>query len=160
MGEWVGRGVAVLGPVAGIGAFLVWAAEATGDAFAPIRVQDQLRGGFVFPPWRLVHGIGELLSDPTGDALHVPFAFGMVALAWVCWRKLPLSWAVLATASVLTSLAADNLNSTERYAYGTVPLLVALAAVSGGRWWRPTIVVSCAGFLAMTVLAWYGTLVP
>ena len=158
--EVAGRVAAVLGPVAGIVAFLTWAEETTGDFFAPLRVQDHLRGGFVFPPWRLLQGLGELLADPAGDALHVPFAFGAVALLWVCWRRLPASWAVLATASVLINLAADNLNSTERYAFGTVPLVVALAAITGGRWWRPTIVASSAGFVAMTTLAWYGNLVP
>jgi hypothetical protein len=157
---WVGRGVAIAGPVVGTLAFLLWARGLTGDWLAPVHVQDRLRGGFVFPLWRLVQAVGELVTDPLGDGLHTPFAIGMVALVWVCWRKLPLSWAALATVSVLVNLAADNLNSIERYAYGTVPLLVALAVVAGGRWWRPTIVISSAGFVAMTTLAWYGTLVP
>jgi hypothetical protein len=158
--RWVGPLAAVAGPVVGTGAFLWWAGDLTGDRLAPLRVQDHLRGGFVLPPWRLVQGLGELVTDPFGDGLHTPFAIGMVALLWVCWRRLPISWAALATVSVAVNLAAENLNSIERYAYGTVPLLVALAVVTGGRWWRPTIVVSSLGFVGMTTLAWYGTLVP
>ena len=58
------------------------------------------------------------------------------------------------------NLAADNLNSTERYAYGTVPLLVALATVTGGRRWRPAVVLSSLLLVGMTALAWYGRYVP
>lgn len=154
---WV---AAVVGPAAGTGLFLWFAGEVTGDRLAPLRVQDHLRGGFVLPPLRLLQGLGELVTDPLGDGLHVPFAFGAVALLVVCWRRLPVSWAALATASVVVNLGAENLNSTERYAYGTVPLLVALALVTGGRWWRPTVLLSSLGFVAMTTLAWYGSLVP
>jgi hypothetical protein len=134
--------------------------ETTGMGMLPVRVQESLRGGFVLPPLRLLEGLGEIVTDPLGDGLHIPFAFGMVYLVWVCWRRLPLSWAVLAAAVVLSSIGAGNLNSIERYAYGTVPLLVALAAVTGGRWWRPAIVVSTLGLLGMTALAWHGRYVP
>jgi hypothetical protein len=41
-----------------------------------------------------------------------------------------------------------------------VPLLVALAAVTGGRWWRPALAVSVVTMVGMTVLAWYGPFVP
>ena len=67
----------------------------------------------------------------SATALHVPVRVRRrSASLWVCWRRLPASWAVLATASVLINLAADNLNSTERYAYGTVPLA---GGARGGR---------------------------
>jgi hypothetical protein len=107
-----------------------------------------------------VEGLGEVVADPFGDGLHVPFAFGMVALVWVVWRRLPVAWALLATAAVTVNLAADNLNSTERYAYGTVPVLVALAWVTGGRRWRPAVGLSCLMFVGMMALAWYGRYVP
>ena len=61
---------------------------------------------------------------------------------------------------MLVNLTADNLNSIERYAYGTVPLLVALAAVTGGRRWRRSVVLSAATLVGMTAMAWYGRYVP
>jgi hypothetical protein len=79
---------------------------------------------------------------------------------WVCWRRLPAAWTALAVVSVLQNLSAGNLNSTERYAYATVPLLVAGAVVAGGRWWRPVVAVSTLLLLAMTVVAWQGDFVP
>jgi hypothetical protein len=159
-GERIGVLAAVAGPPLAMLSFLWFAEQAVGDWRLPLDIQSDLRGGFVLPPLRLVEGLGELAADPFGDGLHIPFAFGTLFLVWVCWRRLPTSWAALATASALVNLAADNLNSTERYAYGTVPLLVALAVVSGGRWWRPAVVGSTIGLLGMTTLAWYGSYVP
>jgi hypothetical protein len=151
---------AVLAPVVAMAGFLGWVEQATGDWAAPLRVQEDFRGGFVLLPVRLVEGLGEVFTDPFGDGLHVPFAFGMVALTWVCWRRLPASWTALAVVSVLQNLSAGNLNSTERYAYATVPLLVAGALVAGGKWWRPVVALSTVLLLAMTVVAWQGDFVP
>lgn len=156
----VGRAVAVAAPAAGFAAFLGWSHVALGDALLPWRIQSDLRGGFVLPPVRVVESVGEVFGDPFGDGLHTPFVFLGIALVVVAWRRLPRSWAALATVSLLVNLSADNLNSTERYAYGTIPLLVALAAVTGGRWWRPTVVVSAAGLVALATMAWYGSYVP
>jgi hypothetical protein len=159
-GSRVARAAAVVGPAAGLGAFLLWVEKATGDWALPLRIQDDFRGGFVLPPLRLVEGLGEMVADPLGDGLHVPFAFGMVWLAWWSWRHLPRAWSALAVLTVVSNLAAGNLNSIERYALGAVPLVVALAGVTGGRWWRPAVVVSMVGMLGMAVLAWQGDLVP
>jgi hypothetical protein len=156
----LGRAAAVLAPVAGLGAFLLWVEEATGDWALPLRIQDDFRDGFVVPPLRLLEGLGEVVTDPLGDGLHVPFAFGMIALAWWAWRHLPRSWGALAVVTVASNLAAGNLNSIERYAFGAVPLVIAFAGVAGGRWWRPAVVLSTAAMFAMAVLAWQGELVP
>lgn len=151
---------ALLGPVVALGGYLAWVGERYGDWYLPLRIQSDLRGTTALAPLRLVEGLGEVVSDPFGDGLHVPFAFGMVALAWVAWRRLPLAWSLLAITAVLLNLAADNLNSTERYAYGTAPLLVALACVVGGRRWRPAVVVSGVLLVGMATMAWYGRYVP
>jgi hypothetical protein len=154
------RALAILGPIVGQVAYLVWVEVATGKGMAPIEIQRELRRGFAFPPFRLLEGIGEVITEPFNDGLHVPFAFGMVALVWVCWKRFPPSWTALSVVSALTALSASLLNSLERYAYGTVPLLVALAAVTGGRWWRPALAGSVVTMVGMTVLAWYGPFVP
>lgn len=151
---------AAVAPVAAVAGYLAWVGDRFGDRWEPVRIQADLRGGTVFPPFRLVEGLGEVVADPFGDGLHVPFAFGMVALAWVAWRRLPPEWSSLAVTAVVLNLAADNLNSTERYAYGTVPLLVALAWVTGGRRWRPAAVLSGGLLVGMAALAWYGRYVP
>lgn len=151
---------AVVAPVAGMAGWLAWVAGRYGDFWEPLRIQSDLRGGTVFPLLRLVEGLGEMVDDPLGDGLHVPFAAGMIALVWVSWRRLPRSWTALAAAAVVLNVGADNLNSIERYAYGTPPLVVALAAVTGGRWWRPAVVVSAVGLVGMATLAWYGRYVP
>ena len=156
----VAAAAAVLGPILAIGGFLAWVGDRYGDALEPFHVQADLRGGTVFPVLRLAEGLGEVVADPFGDGLHIPFAFGMIALAWVAWRRLPVSWSVLAIVAVVLNLSADNLNSTERYAYGAVPLVVALAAVTGGRWWRPAVVASSLLLVGMAALAWYGRYVP
>jgi hypothetical protein len=151
---------AVVAPVVAMAGFLAWVGDRYGDWFEPIRVQSDLRGGAAFPPLRLVEGLGEVVADPLGDGLHVPFAFGMVVLVWVAWRRFPRSWSVLAGVAVVVTLAADNLNSTERYAYGTVPLVVALACVTGGRRWRPAVGLCAVLLVGMATLAWYGRYVP
>jgi hypothetical protein len=156
----IAAAAAVVAPVVAVGGFLAWVGDRYGDALEPLHVQADLRGGTVFPPFRLIEGLGEVVVDPFGDGLHVPFAFGMLALAWVAWRRLPLSWSLLAIVTVVLNLAADNLNSTERYAYGTVPLLVALAWVVRGRWWRPAAALSGVTLVGMAALAWYGRYVP
>lgn len=156
----VAAAAAALAPVLAVGGFIAWAGDRYGDALEPLRVQADLRRGTVLPPLRLLEGLGEVVADPFGDGLHVPFAFGLVALGWIAWRRLPLGWSLLAVVSVVVTLAADNLNSIERYAYGTAPLLVALAFVLGGRLWRPGIVVSGLLLVGMTTLAWYGRYVP
>jgi len=151
---------AVLGPGVAMLGWLLWVGGRYGDPWAPLSVQSDLRGGTVFPPFRLVEGFGEVVGDPFGDGLHVPFALVTLALVWVCWRRLPGSWTALAVAGVTLNLAADNLNSTERYAYGLVPLVVALASVTGGRWWRPAVALSSLLLVGMATLAWYGRYVP
>lgn len=156
----LGAVAAIVAPIAAMGGYLAWVGHRYGDPWAPLEIQSDLRGGAVVPPLRLLEGLGEMVVDPLGDGLHVPFTVGALALAWVCWRRLPASWGVLAGLAVVLNLAADNLNSTERYAYGTVPLVVGLAAVTGGRWWRPAVVVSSVLFVGMAALAWYGRYVP
>jgi hypothetical protein len=154
------RALAVVGPVAGVVGYLLWVEVATGAGMSPVEIQSDLRHGTNFPPLRLLESLGELVTEPFNDGLHTPFAFLMVALVWVCWRRFPPAWTALAVVSATTILAAGLLNSLERYAWGTVPILVAGAAVAGGRWWRPTVVLSVIAMIGMTVLAWYGPFVP
>nr|MBA2282690.1 hypothetical protein [Acidimicrobiia bacterium] len=156
----VGVLAAIAAPAVGVGSYLLWVGSRYGDRLLPLRVQDDLRGGAAFPPLRLIEGLGEIVTDPLGDGLHVPFAFGIVALAWVAWKRLPPAWAALSIVTAAACLTADNLNSVERYAYGSVPMIVALAVVAEGRRWRPAVALSSAIFIGMATMAWYGSYVP
>jgi hypothetical protein len=156
----LGRAAAIIAPLTVFAGYLAWVGETFGDSWLPLRVQSDLRGGFAFLPVRIVEGFGEVVFDPFGDGAHLPFALGMLALVWVAWTRLPASWSALATASVLVNLSAGNWNSIERYAFGTVPLIVALAAVTGGRRWRWAIVLSGVILVGMSAMAWYGRFVP
>ncbi len=140
--------------------WLWWARQAFGDGWLPLQVQGDLRGGARFPPFRLIEGLGEVVRDPLSDGLHVPFAFAIVWLTWVAWRRLPRCWGWYALVSTLVILCAANLNSMERYALGNVVLIVAAALVASGRLWRPAVVISAISFVGMSSLAWYGSYVP
>jgi hypothetical protein len=155
-----GRLAAVAGPVLGVLSFLWWVGREVGDSQLPIRVQDQLRGGTVNPLVRVAEAAVDLARFEV-DGLHFPFAVAMIVLAVVAARRLPGELALYGAATVVVTLAAVNLNSSERYAMGAVPLAVALALVTDDRRWRTlALTVSGAGFVALTSLAWLQVYVP
>lgn len=158
--DWAARASALAAPGLAMAGWLWWVGRAFSDAGLPLEVQDDLRGGVRFPPLRLIEGLGEVVLDPLGDGLHVPFAFALVWLAWVAWQRLPRAWGWYAVVSMLVILSAANLNSMERYALGNVALVVAAAVVANGRLWRPAVVISAVGLVGMSSLAWYGLYVP
>jgi hypothetical protein len=158
--ELAPRGLAVLAPVAGAACYLWWVGHVFGDWQLPIRLQDGLRGGTENPLLR----VGEALSDLVHlevDGLHFPFAVAFVALAVIAWRRLPLSYGVFAAAIVLTSLAAGNLNSIERYGLNAFPLVMAVAiATTTTRAERCVSAICALGLVWMSALAWLGVYVP
>src|SRR5947208_1552984 len=104
-----------------------WVGHVFDDWKLPLHVQDSLRGGNENPIIR----IGEAASDLVHldvDGLHFPFAVAFIVLAIIVWRRLPLSYGVYSVAVVVTSLAARNLNSIERYGLlNAFPLVIGLA---------------------------------
>ena len=95
--------VAVLAPVSGLAAYLLWARARTGDLFVVLRLQNagNLRGGTVSPVTSVGHAFHELASgDRVGYGLHAITAVVVVALVFVVARRLPLSYTVYAAASV------------------------------------------------------------
>ncbi len=160
--ERASMAAAVAAPVAGTLAFVAWVEHAWGRWFLPYTVQSDLRGEAIDPLRRLARGVVDLFgAERFGDGLHVPFAIGFVVLAVVAWRRLPRSAAVYATAVLVVSLWAANLNSLERYALNAFPLALAVAAWAGTvRRERLVLAVGGAGLVGLSSLAWLGRYVP
>jgi hypothetical protein len=160
------RGTAwlLLGPTVGGALVLLHAHIATGDWWAPVGEQTPLRGDVVEPLTRTVRAITQLVggSHRFDDGLHAPFAVGALILVVIAVRLLPLELALYGAAVTLLALAADNLNSLERYIGSCIPLIIA-AAFALRRWPQLARAVSEVSLVMMTllaVLAWSGVFVP
>ena len=157
----VGALAAVVAPLAGAATFCLWAQGALGDAFAPFDRQRELRGDLVEPVSRLVRGAWRGAHGDTGELLHFLAAVVLIALAVVAARRLSLAMALYAVISLALLLAAENLNSLERYALSAFPLVIAAAVVSRHRRLDRWVVGAAgAGMVCLTTLAFHGVYVP
>ncbi len=162
--DFYGRAATVLGPVAGAGAYLVWAERRTGDLLYPIRVQQASarRGGWIDPVravWRAARDLGS--GDHLSAGIHLVTAAALVALVVTLWRHWPASFTAYAIAAVVLGLSAHNLDSLERYSLSTVPLTFAAAELVGrGTREQIALVALGATLVAFSVLAFSGVLVP
>jgi hypothetical protein len=163
-GFHIAPAIATIAPIAGLAAYLVWARDRTHDLWLVLRLQNDrnLRGGTVSPVTSVGHAFHELVSgDRVGYGLHAVTAVVIVLLVFVVGRRLPASYAVYAGASVLVALCARNLDSLERYALSTFPLVVGAGVLLR----RPTLerlvyLLIGGGLVAAAVLAFTGALVP
>lgn len=129
------RMVAVLAPLAGCAAYLLWVGAVYGDPLAPYRAQTQggLRGSLVsLPAAPLKHSLVVIAHGPRTaadvvTALHLAWVLLALVLLVVCARRLPVTWTCWAAVSVAAALTARTLDSFERYSLGVFPLAVALA---------------------------------
>ena len=152
---------AALAPIAGAATFVVWAQAELGDGTAPLDRQRELRGEITEPVSRLVRGLWRGAHGDTGELLHFLAAVALVALAVVTARRLSRPMALYAVPSVVLLMAAENLNSLERYALGAFPLVIAAALVSRHRRLDRWIVGAAgAGMVCLTTLAFHGVYVP
>jgi hypothetical protein len=156
-------GAVIAAPV-GSGLYLLWVRYAYGDAWLPLRIQNDRahRGGFVDPFTRTFEGIGDLIhGDRFGSGLHVLWAGVFVVLVLVLLWRLPASYGVYAAAMVVVNLSARNLDSFERYAMSAFPLVLAVALVTDRPdVERPVLALSAAGLVGYSVLAFLGVYVP
>jgi hypothetical protein len=155
MRDLLGRVAAVLAPATGVGSYLAYTAVTFGNGLAPLTMQrDAARHGSTSNPLAvLVDAVRGTFSGNLGTGTHVPWlllaAVGLVVMA----RRLPASytaWCGLVLAVILTG---SNLDSSERYLYGTFPFLMVVALVTARRtvWW---LVLSCS----TAAMATYATL--
>ena len=156
-------GAVVAAPV-GSGLYLLWVRYAYGDAWLPLRIQNDRahRGGFVDPFTRTFDGISDLIhGDRFGSGLHILWAALFVVLIVVLFRRLPASYGVFAAAMVVVNLSARNLDSFERYAMSAFPLVLAVALFTDRPdVERPALALSAAGLVGYSILAFLGVYVP
>ncbi len=152
---------AVVAPVLGTLTFLAWSGFALGDWAAPLNSQRELRGGLHEPVSRLTEALWRGFGGDAGEALHLMAAILILGLTVVAVRRLsPILWAYTVP-SVLIFVAADNLNSMERYALSVFPLVIAAAIFARRPWirgWLPT--ASAVAMVSLTMLALNGVYVP
>jgi len=164
VGERAWRIAAVLGPAAGLGAFLSWVGLRYGDALAPLRIQEEgVHRGPISDPFSTLAHDASLLAHGhhLGSALHLPWVLLALFLVVVAFRKWPLSFAVFGGAVVLVGLTTANLDGFERYALSAFPLVLAGASVTGGeRVERCVLIVAGAGLVAYALLAFTNLYVP
>jgi hypothetical protein len=158
------RGSALVAPLVGAGAYLVWVGHRFGDAWLPFTVQQQSghRGQFVVPVSAMWQDVADAVhGHHLGSALHVPWVLLCVVLLVVAWRRLPGSYTLFAAAVLVVSLSTTNLDSFERYALGAFPLVVAASTATASR--RVEVVVLVCSALAMAgyaALGFLGVVVP
>ena len=160
--EKLRRGLAVMAAPVGAGAFVAWASVHFDDPLVPLTIQGELRGEAVDPASRLLDGLSDLFGPETlGDGLHAPFALVFLVLGILVLRSWPARYGVYALACLLVALCAQNLNSFERYALNGFPIVFGLAALAGHRrFGRAVPILSAAGLVALSVLAWTDIYVP
>lgn len=161
---WSGGGAAVVAPVVGAGAYLVWVGHRFGDLWLPLTVQQQNghRGQFAAPFDAMWHdAVDALGGHHLGSALHIPWVLVCVALVVVAWRRLPHSYALFAVAVLVVSLSSTNLDSFERYALGAFPLVVAASTCTSRRSVELVVlVVSAVAMTGYATLSFLGVVVP
>ncbi len=155
---------AIVAPGVGAFAYLVWAARRTHDFFYPIRVQQDptKRGSWVDPVRAVAHAFNAAFTgDHMSAGIHAVAALVFVALVVVLYRRWPLSFAVYATVALVAALSSHNLDSLERYALATVPLVLAGADVmSTDTRERVVLTLAAAGLALAAVFAFTGVMVP
>ncbi|WP_349816932.1 mannosyltransferase family protein, partial [Frankia sp. Cppng1_Ct_nod] len=157
------RGMVVVSPAAGLAVFLLWTRIAYGDALLPVRVQRQesLHGRSSNPAAVVWHAARGIIHGDVGTGLHVPWLGLFVVLVVVMARTLPSSYTVWATVSIAAVLTGSNLDSSERYAFGTFPfLLVAAAMTRRDEVLRGVLAVCVAMMVVYASLAFLGLYVP
>jgi hypothetical protein len=156
---------AIAAPIAGLFAYLAWAQHRTHHFWYPLRIQQDpaKRGRWVDPVRGVAHAVHELFAgDHVSAGIHAVTAIIAVGLLIVLFRRWPFSFAIYATVAVVIALSSRNLDSFERYALATVPLVIAGADLVGSKREVEEIVyvVAAAGLIAASILAFTGVMVP
>jgi len=155
--------LAAVGPLVGIGGYLLWVRHQFGDALLPLRVQTEAghHGALTNPISGLVHGFEMAAQGHLSAVMHLPWvALALVALVAGA-RKVPWSATLYGGLVVGLALAGQNLDSFERYLLAAPTLFFVAAGWLGRRWLRVSALLAlAAGLLGTSVLVFADCLVP
>jgi hypothetical protein len=155
---------ALVAPLAGAGAYLGWVGAQFGDAWLPLRIQQQgaHRGRLAAPFTAMWHNATTALhGHHLGSALHIPWVLLCVVLLVVAFARLPAAYGAFAAAVLAVSLTSSNLDSFERYALGAFPLVIAASTLTWRRWVEVVVLLgSGAAMAGYAYLAFVGIVVP
>jgi hypothetical protein len=162
--ERVARLVAVASPAVGCAVYLAWVGAVFGDPLLPFSVQSRhdLRGASIDPITHVIHSVRDVLNgDRFGAGLHLVWLALFAALIVVIARRLPASYTAYAVVSLLLATTASNISSFDRYAFSTIPFVIAIAMVTRRDVIdRIVVVAASGGLVAYSVLAFYKLYVP
>ena len=155
----------VASPVLGICSYLAWSKSAGYGFWEPLQIQSSsnLRGGFVWP-WTSINGAIDSLSsgDRLGSGLHAVWAFVAVICIIAAARRLSAPYTLWAASSIAIALCAPNLDSFERYALVTFPVVIGAGVLTSRPkdLFRGVVAISSAGLFGSSILVFFGRLVP
>ena len=155
--------VAILGPMIGMGAFLLWVRHVFGDALLPLRVQTESvhHGSLSDPVTGILHGIALASHGHLSALLHLPWVAVAVVALVLGVRRLPLSATLYGSAIVIVALGGQNLDSFERYLLAAPTIFFVMAGWLHLRWIRIAVLVALAvGLMGSSVLVFADYLVP
>ena len=155
--------VAILGPMIGMGAFLLWVRHVFGDALLPLRVQTESghHGSLSDPVTGILHGIALASHGHLSALLHLPWVAVAVVALVLGVRRLPLSATLYGSAIVIVALGGQNLDSFERYLLAAPTIFFVMAGWLHLRWIRIAVLVALAvGLVGSSVLVFADYLVP
>ena len=160
--ERVVGALSIASPAIGTGMYMLWVGRNFGDALLPFTVQSPLRGDSIDPVSRIFDGLSQMFgAERFGDGLHIPFAIIFVALLVLTFRWWPVSYGAFASFVMIAALAAENLNSLERYGLNAFPLALTLAVLLKREQLERVVLMGLAGgMVALSALAWTGAYVP
>ena len=164
-GSAVLSALGIAAPVVGITSYLGWSWAAGNGFWLPLQIQSSanLRGGFVWP-WTSLNGAFQSLSSGNrlGSGLHFVWALVAIICVFAAASRLPRPYTLWAAASVAVALCAPNLDSFERYALITFPVIIGAGVLTSRPkdLFRAATALSSAGLFGSSILVFFGRLVP
>lgn len=146
----------------GSGIYILWASLRFDQTLAPIKAQESLRGSFVDPFSRIIKGIARVFTgaSPT-ETLHVVSALLLFFLLVKLFKEWPLRYVLFSGSCIAVALAAENINSLERYALNGFPIILGVLSLSSQARLRFAVpFISACCMVSLCVFAWLGVYVP
>lgn len=160
----VARAAAIVAPVAGGMAFLLWVGHVYGDWQLPLRLQNSadLRGGWTNPVSTVLDAGRALGSgERMGEGLHAPWILVFGVLLVLAFRLLPSSYGAWSAVLLVSALTGHTLGSFERYGLAAFPLVLTLAMVTRQAYVERVLLLGCvAALTGFATLAFVGAFVP